>query len=210
MKIAGEDVPVYRVKKNIWGQERTCVVTVSKQLKEGQLQGIHQHLEKKYKILDDLKKSIESHKSRKAFSQEELKERLTKIIRGQFIDEILKYEFIEMGQSKTSFTYSIDNNAFEWLKGNILGRKIHTTNRHNWTNEEICLAYRGQSTVESAFRNLKNPFHMAVRPQFHRTDQKIKVHYLICILSYLMTSYVYSCCETISITSIALISVHLR
>ena len=102
------------------------------------------------------------------------------------------------------------NNAFEWLKENILGRKIHTTSRHNWTNEEICLAYRGQSTVESAIRNLKNPFHMAVRPQFHWTDQKIKVHYLICILSYLMTSYVYSCCETISITSIALISVHLR
>ena len=112
MKIAGEDVPVYRVKKNIWGQERTCVVTVSKQLKEGQLQGIHQNLEKKYKILDELKKSIESPKPRKAFSQDELKERLTKIIRGQFINEILKDEFIVMDQSKTRFIYFIDNNAF--------------------------------------------------------------------------------------------------
>ena len=38
---------------------------------------------------------------------------------------------------------------------------------------------------------------MAVRPQFHWTDQKIKVHYLICILSYLMTSYVYSKIKTV-------------
>lgn len=192
MTIAGEDVPVYRVKKNIWGKERTCVVTVSKQLKEGQIQGIEQHLAKKYKILDKLKQSIESSRARKKFSIEELEERLKTIIRGQFINEILKFEIIELQNSKQSFTYYIDDVAYTWLKENILGRKIHATNRHEWSNEEICLAYRGQSKVESVFRNLKNPFHMAVRPQFHWTDQKINVHFLICIIGYLLTSYTYS------------------
>ncbi|MCX5774595.1 MAG: IS1634 family transposase [Fusobacteria bacterium] len=191
MTIEGEEIPVYRVKKEIWGQERTCVVTVSQQLKEGQIQGIHQHLEKKYKALCDLKKQIESKNSRKSFSEEELTDRLKKIIRGQFIDEILKYEIIKIENQKISFTYSLDNDALDWLKNNILGRKIHTTNRHSWSNEEICLAYRGQANVEFAFRNLKNPFHMAIRPQFHWTDQKIKVHFLICIIGYLLTSYVF-------------------
>ena len=192
MTIAGEDVPVFRIKKDIWGQQRTCVVTVSEQLKEGQIQGIQQHLKKKYKTLDQLKKSLESPKARKFYSKDELQERLSQIIRGQFIDEILKFETIELVNGKWSFTYSIDDEAFIWLKENILGRKIHATNRHNWSCEEICLAYRGQSKVESVFRNLKNPYHMAVRPQFHWTDQKIKVHFLICILGYLLTSYAYS------------------
>lgn len=191
MTIEGEEIPVYRVKKEVWGQERTCVVTVSQQLKDGQIQGIHQHLEKKYKALGELKNQIESPKARKSFSEEELTERLKKIIRGQFIDEILKYEIIKLDNQKTSFTYNLDNEAFEWLKENILGRKIHTTNRHSWSNEEICLAYRGQANVEFAFRNLKNPFHAAIRPQFHWTDQKIKVHFLICIIGYLLTSYLY-------------------
>ncbi len=191
MTIEGEDIPVYRIKKEVWGKERTCVVTDSKQLKEGQIQGIHQHLEKKYKVLGELKKQIEATRSRKSFTEEDLTDRLKKIIHGQFINEILKFEIIKLENQKISFTYGLDIEAFEWLKNNILGRKIHTTNRHTWTNEEICLAYRGQANVEFAFRNLKNPYHTAVRPQFHWTDQKIKVHFLICIIGYLLTSYLY-------------------
>lgn len=191
MVIDGEQIPVYRVKKEVWGKERTCVVTVSQQLKEGQIQGIHQHLEKKYKALGELKKQIESVNAKKSFTEGELSARLKKIIHGQFINEILKYEIIKLDNQKISFTYSLDSIAFDWLKNNILGRKIHTTNRHSWTSEEICLAYRGQANVEFAFRNLKNPLHMAIRPQFHWTDQKIKVHFLICIIGYLLTSYLY-------------------
>ena len=192
MVIEGEDIPVYRVKKEIWGVERTCVVTVSKQLKEGQIRGIEQHLIKKYKILDKLKRSIESSRSRLKLSREDLIGRLEKIIRSQFIDEILKFEIIHLENCKPSFRYYIDQESYEHLKNNILGRKIHVTNRHDWSNEEICLAYRGQSKVESVFRNLKNPFHAAIRPQYHWTDQKIRVHFLSCIIGYLLTSYTYS------------------
>ena len=42
-----------------------------------------------------------------------------------------------------------------------------------------------------AFRNLKNPYHMAVRPQYHWTDQKIEAHFLMCIMGYLLTVYAY-------------------
>ncbi len=192
MLIDGEEVPVYRIKKEIWGFERTCVVTVSMQLKEGQIQGIEQHLIKKYKILDKLKNSLESPKVRLKVNKEELEVRLKKIIRGQFIEEILKFEILELKNGMVSFTYYVDQDAYESLKKNVLGRKIHATNRHDWSNEEICAAYRGQSEVEAVFRNLKNPFHAAVRPQYHWTDQKIKVHILICIIGYLLTSYTYA------------------
>ena len=189
--IEGETLPEYRIKKEIWGHELTCVVTISTQLKEGQIQGITQHLEKKYKILNELKQQLENPKGRKRFAKVEIEERLQNIIKGQFIEDILMYKIIELENDKLSFTYFIDADAFDKLKKEILGRKIVVTNRHEWSNEEILLAYRGQAKVEYAFRNFKNPYHMAIRPQYHWTDQKIEAHFLICIIGYLLTTYVY-------------------
>jgi len=52
-------------------------------------------------------------------------------------------------------------------------------------------AYFGQSQVEEAFKALKNPYHLPIRPQFHWTDQKIKVHYFICVMAYLLVSLIW-------------------
>lgn len=187
MKMDDEDIPVFRIKKRIWGKQRTCVVTVSSQLKEGQIRGIRQHLKKKYKELEEFKQQLENPKRRKTYDKEEIRSRLTRMIRGQFVEEILKYEWIKLEGKSWSFTYFIDGKAFDRLKKDVLGRKIVATNRHDWTNEEIIQAYRGQSKVEYAFRNLKNPYHLAVRPQYHWTDQKIEAHFLICMIGYLLT-----------------------
>jgi transposase len=191
ISINGEDIPAWRVKREIWGEERTCVILISKRLKEGQIRGIHQHLEKKYKCLEELKKQLENPKRKKQLDAEDIQERLTKIIKGQFIDEILNYTLFALDDGGISFTYYIDHEAFENLKKNVLGRKILVTNRHEWTSEEVILAYRGQAKVEYAFRTIKNPYHLAIRPQYHWTDQKIKVHFLICIIGYLLTMLAY-------------------
>jgi len=45
--------------------------------------------------------------------------------------------------------------------------------------------------VENAFKNMKNPFHLAIRPQYHWTDQKIEVHAFICLLAFLMVMVAY-------------------
>ena len=189
--IGDDKIPAWRVKREIWNEERTCLVVISKQLKEGQVRGIHQHLEKKYKALEKLKKQLENPKSKNVLDKEEIESRLTKIIKGQFVEDILKYNLFTLDDGAMSFTYYIDYDAFEKLKNNVLGRKILVTNRHDWTNEEIILAYRGQAKVEYAFRTIKNPYHLAVRPQYHWTDQKIKVHFLICIIGYLLTMVAY-------------------
>lgn len=192
IKIEDEEIPGFRVKKDIWGEKRTCVITISKQLKEGQIRGIHQHLEKKYKSLEKFKQQLENPRKRKKYDKKQIGEKLGKMIKGQFIDEILNYDLIELKSEDFSFTYFIDEAAFEKLKNEILGRKIVVTNRHDWTNEEIILAYRGQAKVEYAFRNLKNPYHCTLRPQYHWTDQKIEVHAFICVLGYLLAVATYS------------------
>ncbi|MBW1733605.1 MAG: hypothetical protein JRJ71_04315 [Deltaproteobacteria bacterium] len=45
--------------------------------------------------------------------------------------------------------------------------------------------------MENAFKNMKNPFHLAIRPQYHWTDQKIEVHAFICLLAFLMVMVAY-------------------
>ncbi len=65
------------------------------------------------------------------------------------------------------------------------------TDRHNWSTVDIIKAYHGQSMIEHTFKNLKNPYHLALRPQYHWTDQKIKVHFFICVLGYLLAAIVW-------------------
>ena len=60
------------------------------------------------------------------------------------------------------------------------------TDRSEWTTAQIVEAYRGQSRVEAAFRDLKDPGMLSTRPQFHWTDQKLHVHAFMCVTGYLL------------------------
>ncbi len=79
-----------------------------------------------------------------------------------------------------------DPEALRYLAEEFFGRRVLMTDRHDWTSAEIVEAYRGQSEAERAFRDLKNPYHLAVRPTFHWTDQKLQVHTFCCVLGYLL------------------------
>lgn len=191
-RIDGEKTAVYRVKRNIWGEDRTCVVSISEQLKEGQIRGIVQHLTKKYKELNHFKEQLENRQRKKSFSKTEIAKKLLVVIKGQFIEDILKYKFIKLKAGGFSFSYFLDEKAFHKIQDEILGRKIFVTNRHDWTNEEIITAYRSQYNIEHVFRKMKNPYHLCIRPQFHWTDQKIKVHVLICLIGYMLATAAYN------------------
>jgi len=86
--------------------------------------------------------------------------------------------------------FSFDEKKLLDVEGH-LGFRILITDRHDWSTQQIIQAYHGQSTIEEAFKNLKNPHHLALKPQFHWTDQKIHVHYFICVLGYLLTTLIW-------------------
>ena len=65
--------------------------------------------------------------------------------------------------------------------------KTLVTSQNNWNENEIVRAYFGQSNIERVFKHLKNPYHNSVRPQYHWTDQKIKVHTFICLTGLLLS-----------------------
>lgn len=187
--IGDKTLSLYRDKRTIWGEERTVVVFISEKLKAGQLHGIYQALKKRKLALGKIQRSLANPRGRKR-TREKLVETIDKLLKGQFMKDLLSYDLAETGDGCFSLTYRTNKKKLHALEDR-LGFRILMTDRHEWSNEEIVGAYCGQSNVEQAFKNIKNPYHLAVTPGFHWTNQKIKVHYFSCILGYLLASLIW-------------------
>ena len=189
IRLNNEALAVYREKSIIWEEERTILVFVSDRLKAGQIRGIYQNLDKKEKSLKELQQAIANPKGKKR-DRKELEEKIKTIVAGQYLKGVIKWELFETGDGKYFLDYRIDKEQLHCVEKK-LGFRIIMTNRHEWTSPEIITAYYGQSIIEHAFKNMKNPYHLALKPQYHWTDQKIKVHYFICVIGYLLSSIIW-------------------
>ncbi|MEI6243270.1 MAG: IS1634 family transposase [Chlamydiota bacterium] len=183
------ELGVYREKRAIWGEERTVLVFISEKLKDGQLRGIYQSLEKKKGLLRKIQRALANPGAKKR-SREYLGKRIEKILGGQFMEELIDYKLTELKEGHWSLTYSTNKKKFLELEDKI-GFRIVMTDRHDWESGKIIESYYGQATVEGAFKNIKNPYHLAFTPEFHWTDHKIKIHYFTCILGYLLSTLIW-------------------
>lgn len=189
IRLNDKTLAVYREKSIIWEEERTILVFVSDRLKTGQIRGIYQSLDKKEKSLKKLQQELVNPKGKKR-NREELEEKIKTIVEGQYLRNVIKWKLIETENGKYFLNYQIDKEHLLCVEEK-LGFRIIMTNRHEWTSQEIITAYYGQSKIEHAFKNMKNPYHLALKPQYHWTDQKIKVHYFICVIGYLLSSIIW-------------------
>jgi len=183
----GKKVFCYRTKKLLWGKEHTILIKKSDKLKEGQIRGFLRDINKKVSLLENLKEKLASPKAKRK-DKEKLEKGIESILSGRFMKDVINVELKRSSRFKSGFTltYRINEEKKQRIIDNIFGKKVLFTNRHTWTEREIIEAYHGQSKIERVFRHLKNPYHLAVRPQFHFTDQKIKVHTFICLLGLML------------------------
>lgn len=180
----GQTVLAYRERRNIWGAERTAVLVLSERLREGQMRGILQHVESALRWLSDLDETLNRGKQKRdrARIQRDIENRLQG---RQHLREVLRFE-LAGNDPKLSLTYAFDQQAFDALAQQHLGRVVLITDRHDWSTAEIIRTYHGQSHIEAVFAHLKDPMHLGLRPQHHWTDQKLHVHVFTCILGYLL------------------------
>jgi len=184
-----QGVPALRLTREIWGAERRVVLFLSEQLRSGQARGLQQHLSKRLQALAEWKAQLAKPRSgpRKPGSAQK---KIGKLLSGQYIGKILHIEFHPDRKGSERLEYWIDDEARRHLETEVFGKRILVTNRSDWSSEDILLAYRGQSHVEGVFRQLKDDEHLALRPQYHWTDQKIHVHAFICVLALLLARVV--------------------
>ncbi len=62
-------------------------------------------------------------------------------------------------------------------------KTILFTDQTAWSTAQIVTTYRDAWHVEAPFRDLKQAPWVHGQPQFHGTDQKLRVHGFICILA---------------------------
>lgn len=190
--ISRKKIQAYHTRTLIWDLDLTVVVYVSETLRQGQIHGIEQNISKLFFQLNELREKISSPTQRGLKrTREALDKKIEKLACSLKLKDLVVWQLCELREDAFELDFWIDQEQFDVLKEKWLGRRILITNRHTWSTEEIILAYWGQAQVEYAFKNLKNPFHLAVRPQFHWTDQKIEVHALICLIGFLLTMVLY-------------------
>ena len=181
----GEQVQAYRTPCKIWGVERTAVVLVSERLRQGQMRGILQHVASAEQWLSTLQETLR--RGRQKRDRTRIQRDIETRLQGrQRLSEVLHVEL--SGQDPhLRLTYRFDQQAFETLAAESLGRIVLITDRAAWSTAEIIGAYHGQSGIEAVFAHLKDPIHLALRPQFHWTDQKLHVHVFTCVVGYLLS-----------------------
>ena len=192
--LAGErlqDVRAYRTTREVFGQERTIVVTHNDNLLHGQLQGLTTALEKARGKLRDLQTKLRRRREGrtrggKAPTTASIRKQAQEALAGQHVKTVLRVE-VEDGAVPT-LTFETDQMALARLVDKQLGKTILFTDNDDWTNEEIVLGYRSQYHIEDAFRQMKHPHYLGWQPMFHWTDSKIRAHAFTCVLALTLSS----------------------
>jgi transposase len=179
-------VKAFRERKVIWGKDRTVIVFVSDKLKEGRIRGIYQSIAKAEKKLEELAASLISPRAKKR-QRDKLEQKIEGIIKEQYVKNLIDFSLEKTSEERFILKFSVNLKRLAQLEDS-LGFRIIMTNRHDWDTASIIEAYHGQSKVENAFKNLKNPYHLSIEPQFHYTDHNVRVHVFICVLGYLLAA----------------------
>jgi transposase len=190
--VNNREMECYRSRCEVWQLDLTCVIYVSEKLLEGQIRGIEQDIKKVFHKLNELKEKIKVPTRRgPKRNKDTLEKKIRSLVTSRSLENLIGWEINHIKGEAFDIDFWINEEEFDFLKTQWLGRRILITNRHNWSTEEIILAYWGQSKVECAFKTIKNPFHLALRPQYHWTDQKIEVHGFMCLLGFLLVMVAY-------------------
>jgi transposase len=175
---SGDIVPAYRTRRAVHGVEQTVVVVSSAPLAEGQRRGLAQHLAQ-------TRRQIAALSPHPRGGRAALEQRVRALVNRQYVREALRWEVRPAGDGWHVET-TLDVDAQHRLETRYFGLRMLATSREDWTTAHIIEAYRGQARVERAFRDLKDPWVGAFRPQYHWTDQKLVVHALIAVLALLL------------------------
>lgn len=177
----GATVRAWRTTRVIAGKRREAVVIFSPQLQQGQIRGLHQSMARSQRELSELGLSPR-------MTAEAAKRKLDKIRGRQYLRSLLCWRVDADSSGTLRISVWSDWTEYQRLVTRYFGLRVLITDRAEWTTAQIIEAYRGQSKVESAFRDLKDPHMLSTRPQFHWTDHKLHVHAFMCVTAYLLTT----------------------
>lgn len=179
-----EGVKVYRTKTKVFNKERTVLITYNDELFTTQMKTLSNQISKIRCKLKELKKKV--NKSKK-ITRKSLEKQIDRLLSKKHFKDIITVK-IETKNKRPMFSYEINRKELHHLTNTLFGKTILFTDQDSWSDEEIIVAYRGQYQIEKTFRQMKDPYFVCWYPQFHWTDQKIRVHAFYCVLALTLVS----------------------
>ncbi len=180
-----------RLAKTVFGHRRTVLVVFNENLLVAQSQTLLREIAKRQQWLRDLAANLQAWRDRPSRGRKPTADAVRKKIHGwlnaQHMRQLFNVEVTER-DGLPDLTYHFDQEAWQRLQDNLLGKTILFTDNDDWTDADIVRAYRAQHHIEGAFRGMKDPHCIALRPQHHWTDQKIRVHVLTCVVALMLLS----------------------
>ncbi len=193
--LAEEGLPgvrVYRCQREVFKAQRTVLVTYNENLFVAQSRTLLREIAKRQKLLRQLQHQLRRHREGKVRKgTPPTLEGISKKVQGWLKARHMKELFqVTISESKglPKLTYRFDNRAWEKLQTTLLGKTVLFTDNDHWSDVQIVRGYRSQHHVETAFRRMKDCHHIALRPQYHWTDQKVQVHVFCCVLALMLCS----------------------
>ena len=174
-------IKTYRCTRKIWDEERVCVLTFSSGLYAGQLKELNQNITNVINDFKKLNEQLQNEKSRILKDEDSIRERIKKIINPQHMNDIFETR-LHMDTAVNSIEYLVNETMKDEIAWKFFGKKLILTDRSDWKTEDIVKTYREQDCIEKIFRSTKDYDHFSIRPQYHYTDQKIRVHIFCCLL----------------------------
>lgn len=182
----------YRTRKKVFGVERTVLVTVNRPLLQTQRKTLRREIDKRRRKLQTLQASLERHADGRARGRRPTlagtRKRIRAILAGRHMKDLFKATVTLDPRGLPTLQWTFRPKEWNHLQRTLLGKTLLFTDRDLWTDEQIVRAYRSQSHVEGAFRRIKDPHILTFRPIHHWTDQKLRVHALICVLALMILS----------------------
>jgi transposase len=175
----------YRTQIELYGRERTIVVSYSQPFAAKQRRSFQQTLAKAHRELDELKGVVA--RGRHQMDERALTERIKNLLKRRWLKDVIT---VEHDLAAGTFEYRTDQDAIERIAEREWGKRIIFTGHHEWSDEAIIAAYRAQSKGENAFRQMKDVEFASYSPAFHWTDQKLKVHAFYCTLALMIVSLI--------------------
>lgn len=187
-----QGVRAYRTTKEVFGIERTVVVTYNAALFVAQSRTLLREIAKRQHQLGELQARLVRHQQGKVRGGKRptmagVRKMIDGWLKARHMKELFEIDLSEH-EGLPVLMYQFRTAAWRDLQRTLLGKTILFTDQASWSDAEIVRGYRSQHQVESAFRCLKSPHHVSLRPQRHWTDQKIRVHVFYCVLALLLCS----------------------
>jgi transposase len=182
----------FRTQREVFGLRRTVLVTFNRELYQAQLKTLKREISKRQRRLRHVQDSLQRHIDQVAGGKKPTlqgtRNRIQTILAARHMKDLFRAKVVMGKDDVPSLQWRFDDKAWEKLDCTLLGKTILFTDRNDWTNEQIVLAYRSQSHVEAAFRRMKDPRFLTFRPTYHWTDQKLQVHAFYCVLALMIMS----------------------